>query len=85
MATIVEGLTAAQCWTCDRFYGLFFGETVSLEMGNRIPKLRPPLGNPDTEERAWWLASDRLGLYTRKLWRTQKLRNPVWRSSRRNL
>ncbi len=25
------------------------------------------------------------GLYTRKLWRTQKLRNPVWRSSRRNL
>ena len=24
------------------------------------------------------------GLYTRKLWRTQKLRNPVWRSSRRN-
>lgn len=23
------------------------------------------------------------GLYTRKLWRTQKLRNPVWRSSRR--
>lgn len=62
MATIVEGLTAAQCWTCDRFYGLFFGETVSLEMGNRIPKLRPPLGNPDTEERAWWLASDRLGV-----------------------
>ena len=49
MATIVEGLTAAQCWTCDRFYGLFF-ETVSLEMGNRIPKLRPPLGNPDTEK-----------------------------------
>lgn len=62
MTTIVEGLTAAQCWTCDRFYGLFFGETVSLEMGNRIPKLRPPLGNPDTEERAWWLASDRLGV-----------------------
>ena len=62
MTTIVEGLTAAQCWTCDRFYGLLFGETVDLETGSRIPKLRPPLGNPDTEERAWLLASDRLGI-----------------------
>lgn len=60
MATIIEGLTAAQCWTCDRFYGLFFGETIRLETGNPVPKLRRPLGNPDTAERAWLLAADRL-------------------------
>ena len=60
MVTIVEGITAAQCWTCNRFYRLFFGETVSLETGNPVPKLRPRLGNPDIEERAWLLAADRL-------------------------
>lgn len=62
MATIIEGLTAVQCWTCGSFYGLFIGETVSLDTGSQVPKLRPPLGNPDTEERAWLLASGRLGI-----------------------
>lgn len=62
MTTIVEGVTAAQCWTCNRFYRLFFGETVSLGTGDPVPKLRPPLGNPDAEERAWLLAADRLSV-----------------------
>lgn len=60
VATIIGGVTAAQCWTSNRFYRLFFGEMVSLETGDLVPKLRPPLGNPDAEERAWLLASDRL-------------------------
>lgn len=60
--TVVEGLTAAECWTCEHFYRLFFGETVSLETGKSVPKLRPPLGNPETGERAWMLAGSRLGI-----------------------
>ena len=31
--------------------GALTGETVSLETGDPVPKLRPPLGNPDVEER----------------------------------
>lgn len=62
MTTFVEGLTAAQCWTCGDFYRLFFWEAIDLDTGEPVAPRRAPLGNPAIADRARTMAFERLSI-----------------------